>query len=209
LTANFLHVRLKGSNKLLKEKNMDEKFLIIGLGNPGREYRNTRHNVGFMIVDNLAHKFDAKFTRIQFNSLLLNIKIDGNNIYLAKPQTYMNNSDQAVLALIKFYKIELGNLIICNDDLDLPLGTLRIRGSGGSGGQKGINSIIEGLGTKEFPRLRMGIGRPPGRMDAADYVLKDFSQEEQNIVADAIDRSVEAIMLFIEKDIESVMTKYN
>jgi len=188
---------------------MNEKFLVVGLGNPGREYRSTRHNIGFMLADNLAKKFNSHFTRIQFYSLVLNITTEGRNIILAKPQTFMNNSDRSVVALVRFYKIELDHLIICSDDLDLPIGSIRIRETGGSGGQKGINSIIEGLGTKDFPRLRLGIGRPPERMDAAEYVLQEFSQEEKELVLEVLDRAVEAVLLFTEKGIESAMTMFN
>ena len=188
---------------------MDEKFLIVGLGNPGREYRNTRHNIGFKVIDALATKLESQFSRMQFNSLILSVKRDNRTIILAKPQTYMNNSDHAVVAIIKFYKIDLDHTIICNDDLDLPLGTIRIRSSGGSGGQKGINSIIEGLGTKDFPRLRIGIGRPPGRMNAADYVLQDFGRAEEEMIEEIIGRSVDAIIHFIENGIEKTMNKFN
>ena len=188
---------------------MDDKILIVGLGNPGREYKNNRHNIGFRMIDVLARNNNISFSRMQFNSLLTNVRIGGKNIILAKPQTYMNNSNQAVVAIVKFFKLELNNLIICNDDLDLPLGTIRIKCSGGSGGQRGMNSIIKGLGTKEFPRLRMGIGRPSGNLAAADYVLQDFRNEEIDQVDDMVERSVEAVLLFTAKGIEAAMTKYN
>ena len=188
---------------------MNEKILIVGLGNPGREYRNNRHNIGFTMIDILAKENNISFSIMQFNSLLTNMRIGEKNIILAKPQTYMNRSNKAVVAIIKFFKLELNQLIICNDDLDLPLGTIRIKGSGGSGGQRGINSIIEGLGTKEFPRLRMGIGRPSGHLAAADYVLQDFQKFELDQVDNMLERSVEAVMLFAEKGIDAAMTKYN
>ncbi|MFC2064948.1 aminoacyl-tRNA hydrolase [Chloroflexota bacterium] len=188
---------------------MDEKYLIVGLGNPGREYRNNRHNIGFKMIDKFAEVNNVSFSRMQFNSLLTNLWIGNRNIILAKPQTYMNKSNQAVVSIIKYFKLDLKNLIICNDDLDLPLGTIRIRKSGSSGGQRGINSIIEGLGTKDFPRLRMGIGRPSGHLDAADYVLRDFANDEILQVNDMIERAVDAALLFIEKGIDAAMTKYN
>ena len=183
--------------------------LIIGLGNPGREYRNTRHNIGFLMIDALAQEFNTSFSRVQFNALITSIKTDGSNLFLAKPQTFMNRSDRSVVALVKFYKLDLHQIMIVNDDIDLPLGTIRIRGSGGSGGQKGVNSIIEGLGTRQFPRLRMGIGRPSGRISAASYVLKDFKGDEIPQVNEMVDRAVEAVILFTKNGIEAAMTKYN
>ena len=152
---------------------MTETYLIIGLGNPGREYRQTRHNVGFMFVDRLTVKLNARFTRLQSRALVASAHFQERKIILAKPQTFMNLSGQSVQGLMHFYKLPLENLLIAHDDLDLPVGTIRIRPDGGSAGQKGMLSIIERLGTADFPRLRVGIDRPPGRMDAAAYVLQD------------------------------------
>jgi PTH1 family peptidyl-tRNA hydrolase len=188
---------------------MSDIFLITGLGNPGREYRQNRHNVGFMLVDTLAVRMNLSFSRLQFRSLVTSGEYAGNKIILAKPQTFMNLSGQAISSLLKFYKLPLTNLIVANDDLDLPTGTIRIRPSGGSGGQKGIESIIQYLGTQEFPRLRLGIGRPPGQMDAADYVLQDFSKVETSIIAEMLERAGEAFFLYIKDGLNAAMTKYN
>jgi PTH1 family peptidyl-tRNA hydrolase len=146
-------------------------FMIVGLGNPGREYRETRHNIGFMVVDTFAAKHEIKLSKVQNKAIVGIGKIGETKVILVKPQTYMNLSGQAVSALVRFYKIPLGNLVVAHDDVDLPFGVIRMRPGGGSAGQKGINSIIERVGSQDFPRLRMGVGRPPGQMDAAAYVL--------------------------------------
>jgi PTH1 family peptidyl-tRNA hydrolase len=188
---------------------LSETFLIVGLGNPGREYRNNRHNIGFMFVDALAVRLNLSFSRLQLKALVTSGDFGGNKFILAKPQTYMNLSDQAVVSLLKFYKLPLTNFLVANDDLDLPVGTIRIRPSGGSGGQKGINSIIENLGRQDFPRLRLGIGRPPGQMNAADYVLQNFGKGEEDLINEMILRAVDAVLLFAESGLNAAMTKFN
>jgi len=188
---------------------LNETFLIVGLGNPGRDYRDNRHNVGFMLMDALALRLNLSFSRLQQKALVTSGEYSGNKLILAKPQTYMNLSDQAVVSMIRFYKLPLSNFIVANDDLDLPLGTIRIRPTGGSGGQKGINSIIENLGTQDFPRMRLGIGRPPGRMQAADYVLQNFGKDELVIVGEMLHKAVDAIFLFAESGLSAAMTKFN
>lgn len=184
-------------------------FLIAGLGNPGRQYKASRHNIGFMLVDRLAAKLDISFSRVESRSLVCKTKYEDRSIILAKPQTFMNLSGQAVGALIKFYKIPLENLMIAYDDVDLPFGTLRIRPSGGSAGQKGVISIIDRLGTKDFPRLRLGLGRPPGRMQAASYVLRDFSQEEMDFLPGILDHGVDAVLTFITAGLVTAMNQFN
>ena len=188
---------------------MSETLLIVGLGNPGRDYRENRHNIGFMLMDTLAVRLNLSFSRLQFKALVTSGEYGGNKFILAKPQTYMNLSDQSVVSMLKFYKLPLCNFIVANDDLDLPLGTLRIRPSGGSAGQKGVHSIIESLGTQDFPRLRLGIGRPPGQMQAADYVLQNFGKDEMPLVSEMLQRAVDAVLLFSESGLNAAMTKYN
>ena len=190
-------------------KTERETFLIAGLGNPGREYRETRHNVGFMLVDALASAHHLTMGRMQSNALIAQGELSGQKIILAKPQTFMNLSGQAVASLVHFYKIPLDHILVAHDDLDLPLGSIRIRASGGSAGQKGLGSIIERLGTQDFPRLRLGIGRPPGRMDAADYVLESFSSGEKIVLKSVLDRAVEAVQTFVEGGVEPAMNQYN
>lgn len=188
---------------------MMETYLIIGLGNPGREYRETRHNVGFMLLDRLTVKLNARFTRLQSKALVASAIYQERKIILAKPQTFMNLSGQSVQGLIHFYKLPLENLLIAHDDLDLPVGTIRIRPDGGSAGQKGMSSTIERLGTDEFPRLRLGIGRPPGQMLAPDYVLQDFSHADQTIISETLNRAVEAALTWVTAGLDAAMNKYN
>jgi PTH1 family peptidyl-tRNA hydrolase len=184
-------------------------YLIAGLGNPGREYRQTRHNIGFMLLDSLAGSLDLSFTRVESKALVTRGDYSGRRLLLAKPQTYMNLSGQAVGALARYYKVPQENLLIVYDDVDLPLGLLRLRSSGGAGGHKGMTSIIERLGSQDIPRLRMGIGRPPGRMEAADYVLQEFSTAESNELPAILDRGVEAVYTFVTQGIAAAMNHYN
>lgn len=184
-------------------------YLIVGLGNPGREYKCNRHNVGFMLIDKLADKLGVTFGRMESNALVTKTDYMQKRLTLVKPQTYMNLSGQAVSSLVRFYKVPLTNLIVVYDDVDLPMGTLRMRPSGGAGGHKGVVSILERLGTQDFPRLRIGIGRPPGRLEAADYVLHDFSKEELDVLPEILDYAVGAVLMFITKGLEAAMTQYN
>lgn len=188
---------------------MRETYLLIGLGNPGREYRENRHNIGFMLIDRLAVKLDVRFTRLQSRALVAPATYQDHKLILAKPQTFMNLSGQAVQGLVHFYKLPLLNLLIAHDDLDLPLGTIRIRPDGGSAGQKGMASIIERLGTDEFPRLRLGIGHPPGLMEAADYVLQDLPDEERPLISETLNRATEAALLFVREGLAAAMNQFN
>jgi PTH1 family peptidyl-tRNA hydrolase len=188
---------------------MTDTYLIVGLGNPGRDYRENRHNTGFMVVDRLAVKLEARFTRLQSKALIAPAAYQDRKIILAKPQTFMNLSGQAVQGLVHFYRLPLTNLLVVHDDLDLPTGTIRIRPDGGPGGQKGMASVIERLGTDEFPRLRLGIGRPPGQMEAPDYVLQDFTQAELALMSDTLGSAVEAALTFVVEGLEAAMNKYN
>jgi peptidyl-tRNA hydrolase, PTH1 family len=188
---------------------MTETFLIVGLGNRGREYRENRHNVGFMFVDRLAAKLDVRFSRLQSKALVASATYNERKIILAKPQTFMNLSGQSVQGLIRFYKLSLTNLLVAHDDLDLPPGTIRIRPDGGSAGQKGMESILERLGTDEFARIRLGIGHPPGQMQAPDYVLQDFSDAEMTDISETLDRAVEAALTFVNEGLDAAMNRFN
>lgn len=187
----------------------DSRYLIVGFGNPGRQYKCNRHNVGFMLVDNLAKRLGTTFSRMESRALVTKTTYLDKRLILAKPQTYMNLSGQAVASLVKFYKIPLENLMIAYDDVDLPLGTIRLRPMGGSAGQKGMRSTIERLGTEEFPRIRLGIDRPPGAMQAANYVLQDFSKDEIEIVNHVIDRATDATLVFVTEGLDVAMNIYN
>ncbi len=191
----------------IEEKSLP--YLVAGLGNPGREYAANRHNVGFMLVDRLAARLGASFSRLESKALVCKAEYQGRRMILAKPQTYMNLSGQAVGGLLNYYKVPLGNLLVAYDDVDLPLGTLRLRPGGGSAGQKGMQSIIERLGSQDFPRLRIGIDRPPGRMDAAAYVLQDFSRQQVEFLTPVLDRAVDAVLVFVTQGLEAAMNQFN
>jgi PTH1 family peptidyl-tRNA hydrolase len=184
-------------------------YLIAGLGNPGRNFEHNRHNVGFMLLNRLALKLSENFTHVESKALVAKAIYQGERVILIKPQTYMNDSGKAVSSLVRFYKVPLENLMVAYDDVDLPLGKLRIRPTGGSAGQKGMQSIIERLGTDTFPRLRIGTGRPPGRMEAADYVLQDFPMDDADLVIETLDRAVEAVLSFLRDGLERAMNLYN
>lgn len=184
-------------------------YLIAGLGNPGRAYRENRHNVGFMALDRLAARLGWSFSRLESRALVTRGEYQDRRLTLAKPQTYMNLSGQAVASLLRFYKIPLENLLVVYDDVDLPFGTLRIRPAGGSAGHKGMQSIIERLGSQDFPRLRVGIDRPPGRMEAADYVLQGFSPAQAGQLPAVLDRAAEAILAFVFEGLATAMNRYN
>jgi len=186
-----------------------EIYLIVGLGNPGREYKETRHNIGFMFIDHLAEKIGARGMKVQSKAIVTSGLYEERKIILAKPQTFMNLSGQSVQGLLHFYKIPHTHLLIAHDDLDIPYATIRIRPTGGPGGQRGMANTIELLGTKDFPRLRLGIGRPPGRMDAKDYVLQDFSKDEQKFMPEFLTRASDAALEFVMQGLNSAMNKYN
>ncbi len=187
----------------------ENSFLLIGLGNPGREYNSTRHNIGFMLIDLLCLRLNARGIKLQSKAIVISTVYEERRIIFAKPQTYMNLSGQSVQGLLHFYKIPIENLLVAHDDLDLPFGTIRIRPAGGPGGQRGMASTIEKLGTKDFPRLRLGIGRPPGRMDPKDYVLQDFSKDDMKLLPEVLDRAADAALEFITSGLNAAMNKFN
>ncbi len=183
--------------------------IIVGLGNPGKEYERNRHNVGFQVVDLLAEKHGLEFDRRRFRAMLTKGRILGHDVILAKPLTFMNQSGESVGPLAHFYKIPPEQLLVVTDDLDIPQGRIRLRPRGGSGGHNGLKSIIQHLGTQEFHRLRIGIGRPPGNMDPADYVLQDFTPEEEAVMAEVRERAVAAIETWLEEGMEAAMNRFN
>jgi PTH1 family peptidyl-tRNA hydrolase len=202
--------------RLLRPRVQDEpvKKLIVGLGNPGRKYAHNRHNVGFQCLERLAQAHGFSFARGALSkgrrakaSVALG-KIAKVGVVLARPLTYMNLSGQAVRQLANSYKLASEDILVIYDDLDLPLGTIRLRPEGGSGGHKGMRSIIEALGSQAFPRLRVGIGRPPGN-DAVGYVLSDFTADEQITLESVYEKVVAAVELFLREGIEAAMNIYN
>jgi PTH1 family peptidyl-tRNA hydrolase len=189
--------------------NKSKPYLIVGLGNPGREYSGSRHNVGFMVVDRLAEKLETSFRKVKMNALITAVRHNGERIIMIKPQTFMNLSGQAVSSFIRFYKLPLKNVLVVYDDVDLPFETLRLKPDGGDAGQRGVRSIIQQLGTKSFPRLRVGIDRPPGRMEVSDYVLQKFSAAEKGVLPFILDTASGAVLHFIDHGLNQAMTIYN
>lgn len=183
--------------------------IIVGLGNPGAEYAQTRHNIGFMVVEQLSRvhsiKLDKKHRLVRFGEG----KIAGKEIILAQPLTFMNNSGTAIRHLLAETGAAAANVIVIYDDLDLDCGRIRVRANGGSGGHKGIKSIMGQLGTDEFARVRIGIGRPPGRQDSADYVLSPFSKRESEEIDFAIVKAADAVEYILEHGIERAMNEFN
>ncbi len=182
--------------------------LIVGLGNPGPSYAKNRHNVGYQVVERLAEQHQMAFARVMFKACVTTGTIDGERIVLARPLTFMNLSGQAVRPLLRWYHLDLSSLLVIHDDLDLPLGRIRLRSRGGSGGHKGVRSIIESLKSQEFPRLRIGIGRPV-HADPEDYVLHDFTVEQLIIMGEAYDRAVAAAECFVSSGVTAAMSQFN
>ncbi|WMJ76473.1 MULTISPECIES: aminoacyl-tRNA hydrolase [unclassified Sedimentibacter] len=182
-------------------------YIIAGLGNPGKEYTGTRHNVGYDTLDCLAEKYDVKLNKLKFNSVYGETFINGEKVMLVKPVTYMNRSGIAIDEIIKFYKIPVDNLIVIYDDIDIPVGTLRIRPHGSPGTHNGMKSIINHVG-ENFPRIRVGIGRNPD-IDLADYVLQKFGRDESDKIRMIMEKAAEAAIEIIEKNIDAAMQKYN
>lgn len=200
---------IKQSQKSEQNGDLDASYLVVGLGNPGREYRNTRHNIGFFAIDALAKALGVSLGKVQSKALVGQGKIGSSKVILVKPQTYMNLSGQAVSGLLNFYKISTEHLIVIHDDIDLPFGTIRIRPGGGSAGQRGVKSIIEKVGTQEFARMRLGVGRPPGQMDAAAYVLQPFTKEDEEFLVNFLSKAAEAANEFVNNGLNAAMNKYN
>ncbi len=173
---------------------MTDFLLIVGLGNPGAGYADHRHNIGFHAVEAVAEAHRLSFSGTEHQARTAHGTIAGERVILAQPQTWMNLSGRAVAPLARFYKIPSQDILVIYDDLDLPLGTVRFRQEGSSGGHRGVESIIQSLGTRDFPRLRLGIGRPPGQMDLAAYVLQDFGAEEQPVLWEVL-RLARALVL--------------
>ena len=191
------------------EKKESGLNLIVGLGNPGKEYLFSRHNVGFMVVDRLADDLGIRIARSQFDALTGDGSISGRRIMLAKPQTYMNLSGGAVSGLLNFYKLEMDNLIVIHDDLDLPFETVRIKKGGGHGGNKGVMSIINQLGSPDFVRVRMGIGKPARKEMTDDHVLGRFNPEEMKALPDILVRAADAVEAILKAGLAAAMNEFN
>lgn len=183
--------------------------LIVGLGNPGRRYQGTRHNVGFEVVDEVARRHNASFGAAPAEALVARIRDLGGGVVLAKPLTFMNVSGVATRDILHYYRIDLADLLIVADDANLPLGRLRARAGGSDGGHNGLRSVAGQLGTERFARLRVGVGRGDARRDLADHVLARFDTEEQPVIEAAILRAAEAVGVFVIDGLDRVMNAYN
>ena len=185
--------------------------LIAGLGNPGEKYRRTRHNIGYLVLSELAVRYAAgNRPKAKFHGDLLDIRDkQGNQVILLCPTTYMNESGTSVYEALRFYKIQFEDLLVVSDDLNLPFGQLRLRSEGSGGGQKGLADIIRKLGTEKFSRLRVGIGSPPGRIDAADYVLMNFTEKEQTELPFILKEAADAVECFLAFGITEAMNRFN
>ncbi|MFR1324317.1 MAG: aminoacyl-tRNA hydrolase [Ezakiella massiliensis] len=183
--------------------------IIIGLGNPGRQYEDTRHNAGFMVLDKFADKHGVDISKARFNALLGEVFVNGEKVILVKPMTYMNNSGQAVGEVLNFYKPDLEDIIVVVDDIEIELGMLRIRAKNGKGTHNGLKSIYAHLKTDDYAKMKLGVGKFKRDMDLADFVLARPSKEDDEIIDDLIDRAVEALDEFTASPIDIVMNKFN
>lgn len=183
--------------------------LVVGLGNPGRKYAKTRHNIGFLVMDRIAMSKEAAIKKKLCDALVGEWSNDGESIVVAKPQTFMNRSGESVKGLLRKYHTSANDLIVVYDDLDLPFGRIRIRPKGSAGGHRGVASVMESLGNLPFSRVRVGIGRPPGGVDAADYVLEPFGPQELAELNRVVTRASEAVLALIRDGIEHAMAQFN
>lgn len=191
------------------KKGRSSMYLIAGLGNPGREYENTRHNAGFMVVDRLADRLNVRVETRKFLGFTGTGLLAGEKVVLLKPQTYMNVSGESIRAAADFYKLEPDHIIVIYDDISLDMGSVRVRAQGSAGGHNGMKSIISHLGTNAYPRVRIGIGEKPSPMDLADYVLSHFTKAEQEILREVTDQAADAVELLIGSGVQAAMNRYN
>ncbi len=187
----------------------DDRYLIVGLGNPGPRYAATRHNAGFFVVDLLAARIGGSFKAHKGRADVVEARLAGVPVVLAKPKSYMNESGGPVVAISRFYKIPVERIAVVHDDLDLPYGALRLKRGGGDGGHNGLRSTTSALGSKDYARVRFGIGRPPGRQDPADFVLRDFSAVERKDLAFHVDRAADAVEVLVSQGLEAAQNQFN
>ena len=187
----------------------DERWLIVGLGNPGAEYAGNRHNAGYFVVDLLADRVGARFRGSKFRASVAEGRLAGLPVTLGKPLTYMNESGGPVAALRDYYRLPVGRIIVLHDELDLPFGTIRLKLGGGDNGHNGLRSVTAALRTRDYHRLRFGIGRPPGRMDPATFVLRDFSPAERKELPYLIDRSADAVQALLSDGLAAAQNAFH
>ncbi|MFA5844606.1 MAG: aminoacyl-tRNA hydrolase [Coriobacteriia bacterium] len=183
--------------------------LVVGLGNPGPEYVETRHNAGFMVVDLLAENLRAAYWKDLAGAKAALVRIGDEDLVLAKPQTFMNVSGKSVARLMRSYEASLSDLVVVHDDIDLPEGCVRVKWAGGHGGHNGLRSLVETLGSGDWARVRVGVGRPPGRMDPADYVLEPLRREAADRLAAVLPEAAQAVVHVLEHGVDSAMAEYN
>ncbi|MGN2635938.1 aminoacyl-tRNA hydrolase [Nocardia takedensis] len=182
--------------------------LVVGLGNPGPEYERTRHNIGFLVADALAERVGGRFsTHKKSGADLLQARLDGRQVLLAKPRSFMNLSGRPVAALAKFFSVPATEVIVVHDELDLPFGEIKLKRGGGEGGHNGLRSVSAALTTKDYLRVRLGIGRPPGRQDPADYVLKPFATPERKEVPVIVEQAADAVELLLKLGLEPAQNR--
>ena len=192
------------------KKSSGENWLVVGLGNPGREYEKTRHNCGFRAVDLLAEQLGTKIDKLKFQGLYAQVNYEGKKLFLLKPQTYMNLSGRSVLQLSAYFNIPPQRIIVMFDDISLEPGRLRIRADGSAGGHNGIKSIIQELGSQEFPRIKIGVGAKPNpNYDLADWVLSVFSANEEKALAVSLDNAAKAALAVIDRGVPEAANRYN
>lgn len=184
-------------------------ILVAGLGNPGEEYSSSRHNVGFIVVDEIAKRLGISLKKKGFRSLFAEALLEEKKIILLKPQTYMNLSGDAVSDAVEFFKISLKDIIVVHDEIDLPLGSMKIKTGGGSAGHKGVRSIVNCLGDSGFVRVRVGVGKPLQKSEVIGHVLSGFGKEEKRIMEDMVVRAADAVLEIILRGLESAMNKFN
>ena len=196
---------------LYNSRSNVDTAVVVGLGNPGTRYAGTRHNVGFLCVDELAHRYRVQFTGSRCRSYTADVRIHEKRVILAKPRTYMNLAGAAVQCFVRKEGLSPGNLVVVYDDMDLPAGKVRIRPGGSHGGHNGMRSIIEAIGTQEFPRVRVGIGRPAGEAakDEIGYVLGRFRREEEDAIGQAIERVSDAVDCILSEGVDIAMNRFN
>lgn len=195
---------------MLFKKDNAENWLIVGLGNPGREYAHTRHNAGFRCLDLIAEELNCKVDKLKFQGLYSQVSYNGKKLFLLKPQTYMNLSGRSVVQLSAYFNIPPQRIIVLFDDISLPPGRLRIRGNGSAGGHNGIKSIIQELGSQDFPRVKIGVGaKPHPDYDLADWVLSGFSAKEEKDLKVALDNGAKAALAIMEQGVSEAANRYN
>jgi len=188
---------------------LENLSVVIGLGNPGPRYENTRHNVGFDTIDRLSKKHNIAVTKVKYKAVIGDGNIGGHRVLLVKPQTFMNLSGESVREIIEWYKVPVKNIIIIYDDIDLPVGKIRIRPKGSAGTHNGMRSVIYQIQSEDFPRIRIGIDKPPQNWDLADFVLSKFSTDERKSVEEAIANAAEAVEVILNSGIDKAMNRYN